>query len=148
MKVKWYNTDMKLTQDQLSKIKDYFSLQLDISLVYLYGSFAYGGPHQRSDIDFGILFNKKPDYHRLGQVNSELSDLHLPSEPEAREIHLNQSPLFLRNVARGVCVYAQDEIQRIRFEVKVMNLFRDSEKLRELRYYYLNKRLQDKTYGY
>lgn len=140
---------MQLAQDQLQKIKQYFTKQQDVLLVYLYGSFAYGNPHKRSDLDFAVLFDKnQTSFKRLGEIYSDLCDLKLPAEPEVRDVHLGQSPIFLRNVARGICVYAKDEIKRVRFEVKVMNIYRDSQYRQALKNYYLTQRIKEGTYGF
>lgn len=140
---------MKLTSQQLKKIKDYFSRQPDVMAVYLYGSYATGNTHKRSDIDFGVLFEKEENlYRRLGQIYSDLADLKLPTEPEARNINLKMSPVYLLNVIQGICVYARDEEDRINFEVRVLRLFYDTQKLREIKRYYMKQRLAEGTYGY
>lgn len=140
---------MKLSPKQIEKVKNYFAKQKDIALVYLYGSFAYGNPHKRSDIDFGILFDKEiKDFHRLGQIYLDLCKLRLPAEPEVRNIHLRQSPVFLLNVIQGQLVFTSDEQKKNEFEVVVLQQYYDTQKLREIRYDYMQKRLKEGTYGY
>lgn len=133
----------------MQKLKQYFARQKDVLAVYLYGSFAKETTHKRSDIDFGVLFDGKVDlYHRLGQLYSDLCNLKLPAEPEVRNISTGDSPVFLINVIQGQLIYSKDEIKRIRFEVAVMNTFRDSEYLRKLKYKYMRKSFKEGTYGY
>ncbi len=140
---------MKLTQQHIKKIQNYFAKQKDISAVYLYGSFAKGVPHKRSDIDFGVLFEEKVNlYKRLGQIYSDLYDFKLPAEPEVREITLNDSPVFLMNVIAGKLIYTSQNLARIRFEVAVLNEFYDTKMLRDIKYLYMDKRLKEGTYGY
>lgn len=142
---------MKLSSKDIKKIEEYFARQKDVVAVYLYGSFAYGNPHKRSDIDFGVLFEGKDpveNFKRLGQINSDLCGLKPPAEPEARDIDLNQSPVYLLNVVQGKLIYARDEIERVDFEVAVMNIFRDTQYLRDLKYDYMNKSFKEGTYGY
>lgn len=139
---------MQLSQDQLQKIQQYFTKQQDVLLVYLYGSFAYGNPHKRSDLDFGVLFDKQQaSFKKIGKIYSALCDFKLPAKPEVRDIGLDQSPVFLRNVIRGICVYSKDEITRIRFEVTVVNKFRDTRYLRIINERYAQQRLKEGTYG-
>lgn len=140
---------MKLSTSDIEKIRSYFAKQNDVVAVYLYGSFAKETTHKRSDIDVGVLFDKKQEnLERLSQFYSDLCDFHLPKEPEVRNIHPNQSPLFLRNVIKGKLIYSRDEVARIRFEVAVMNKFRDTEYHRKVNYRYMKQRLQEGTYGF
>lgn len=140
---------MKLSQSDIEKIQSYFATQKDIIVVYLYGSFAYGNPHKGSDIDIAVLFEGSVNlYDRLGQIYSDICDLKLPAEPEVRELNLNQSPLYLLNVTHGKLIYSKNETSRTNFEVAVMNIYRDSEYLRFLKYDYMRKSLKEGTYGY
>lgn len=138
-----------LTKTQMKKIRDYFAKQKDIMAAYLYGSFAKGTVHKKSDIDIAVVFNKPVDsYLRLGQLYGGFPDLGIPAEPEVRNINLGDSPIFLMNVIQGELIYAKNEIERINFEVAVMRAFYDTQKLREVDYYYMRKRLQEGSYGY
>ena len=140
---------MKLTEDQIKKIHDYFAKQKDVVAVYLYGSFAYGNPHKDSDIDMAVLFDGKVNlYDRLGRLYGDFPKIGIRAEPEIREISLDYSPVFLMNVIRGKLIYAKDEQKRIQFEVDVMNIFRDTEYLRKLKYDYMDKSFKEGTYGY
>lgn len=140
---------MKLRSSDIKKIQKYFAGQKDVLAVYLYGSFAKGTPHKRSDLDIAVLFKNKVDlYKRLGQLYSEFPKLSLPVEPEVRELDLNQSPVYLHNIISGKLIYNSNQIKRIRFEVEVANILRDTEYFRKLKYYYINKSLKEGTYGH
>lgn len=140
---------MKLSEDDIKKIKDYFATQNDVVAVYLYGSFAYGNPHKRSDLDIAVLFDGEVNlYERLGSLYSNFPKLSIPVESEVREVDLDQSPIFLRNVLRGKLIYARDEVKNIRFEVAVLNLVSDTEHLRNVRNFYVKKSLKEGTYGH
>lgn len=140
---------MNLTNVKLKEIQDYFTNQKDVLIVYLYGSFAKGTTHKRSDMDFGVLFTPGVNlYRRLGQIYSDLCDLKLPAEPEVREIDLNSPPIFLHNVINGQLIFSRDEINRVNFEVQVLKQYYDTQRLRDIKYEYMSKRLQQGTYGY
>lgn len=140
---------MKLKKADIQKLQDYFIKQKDVLAVYLYGSFAKGTPHKSSDLDFGILFNKPVNlYHRLGKIYSDLGNLKLPAEPEARDINLDRSPVYLFNVIKGQLIFSRDDTKRVNFEVQALKQYYDTQKLRDIKYYYMNKRLQEGTYGY
>lgn len=140
---------MKLSQSDIEKIQSYFATQKDIIVVYLYGSFAYGNPHKGSDIDIAVLFEGSVNlYERLGSLYSEFPTLSIPVEPEIRDISLKNSPVFLVNVLQGKMIYSKNEEERVKFEVSVMNQFYDSQRLRDIDYSYMKKRLQEGSYGY
>lgn len=139
---------MKLSSSEIKKIQDYFSIQKDVVAVYLYGSFAKGTTHPRSDIDFGVLFDKYADFHRLGQIYSDLCDLKLPAEPEVRSISLTQPPVFLLNVIQGQLLFSSNEHRKNEFEVAALRQYYDTQRLRDIRHYYMQKRLREGAYGY
>lgn len=140
---------MKLSKSDMQKIQHYFAAQEDITAVYLYGSFAHGTSHKRSDLDIAVLFNGKVNlYERLGSLYSNFPELSIKAEPEVRELDLNKSPIFLRNVVKSHLIYSSDEIKRIRFEVAVLNLVSDTQHLRNIRNFYVKKSLKEGTYGY
>lgn len=137
------------TSLNVEQIKSYFASQKDVVAVYLYGSFAKGITHLRSDIDFGILFDGKVElYNRLGQIYSDLCHLKLPAEPEVRELNLTYPPLFLFNVIQGQLLFSRNELEKNEFEVAVLKQYYDTQRLRDLRYDYMQKRLREGTYGY
>lgn len=138
-----------LNKSEIQKIQRYFASQKDVVAVYLYGSFAYGNPHKRSDLDIAVLFDGEVNlYRRLGSLYSNFPKLSIKAELEVREVDLNQSPIFLRNVLRGKLIYVSDEIKRVRFEVAVLNLVSDTEHLRNIRNFYVKKSLKEGTYGH
>lgn len=141
---------MRLTSTQIKKIQNYFAKQKDILAVYLYGSFAKGITHKRSDVDFGILFNSPiKTYYRLGELSNDLYDLlGFKKEIDIHELSLNESPVYLKNVIKGKLIYSRNELKRIRFEVAVMQGFRDAQHFRGIRYGYMKKRLKEGTYGF
>lgn len=141
---------MKLRLSDIKKIQKYFARQKDVAVVYLYGSFAKGIAHKRSDIDFGILFDPPiKTYHRLGEISNELYDLlGIKKETDVHELNLDESPVYLKNVIKGNLIYSKNELKRIRFEVTVMQKFREAIYLRGIRYSYMRKRLKEGTYGF
>ncbi len=140
---------MKLTDQQLKQLKDYFSKQPDIVAVYVYGSFATGNTHPKSDLDLGILFDK-PTHSLTGtsQIDSGLSELNLPTKNlDIREIHIDLEPVYLRNVVQGSPIYSGNNIKRIRFEVAAIRKFRNTEHLRKIRSDYMYQRIKEGSYG-
>lgn len=141
---------MELSSSDIKKIQKYFARQKDVLAVYLYGSFAKGMTHKRSDIDFGVLFNPPiKSYNQLGKLSNDLYDLlGLKKDVDTHELSLNESAVYLKNVITGKLIYSRDELKRIRFEVAVMQNFRDSQHIRGIRYGYMKERLKEGTYGF
>lgn len=140
---------MKLSQSEIQKIQRYFASQKDVAAVYLYGSFAKGTTQPGSDIDFGVLFEKKVrDIHRIVKIYSDLCNLKLPAEPDVKDLNLAQPPVFLLNVIQGQLLFNRDEQKKNEFEVAVLRQYYDTQRLRDLRYSYMQKRLREGTYGY
>lgn len=140
---------MKLSESDIKKIQNYFASQKDVVAVYLYGSFAKDTTHKRSDLDLAILFEKESkDFHRLGQIYSDLCNLKLPAEPEVRDINLTLPPVFLLNVIQGQLLFTSNEQKKNEFEVAVLRQYYDTQRLRDIRYHYMQKRLSEGTYGY
>lgn len=140
---------MQLSQGDIKKMQQYFAIQKDVVAVYLYGSFAKGAPHKRSDLDIAVLFDGNVDlYKRLGRLYGDFPALSIEAEPEVRNISLKDSPVFLMNVIQGKNVYARDEAKRVEFEVAVMKEFYDTQRLRDTDYHYMKKRIREGTYGY
>lgn len=140
---------MKLSGGDIKKIQKYFASQKDVVAVYLYGSFANGNPHPRSDLDIAVLFDSEVDlYKRLGSLYSDFPNLSIKAEIEVRDLSLKYSPVFLMNVIQGINVYCADEAKRIEFEVRVMRDFYDTQILRDIDYGYMKQRIQEGTYGF
>lgn len=140
---------MKLNSADIKKIQKYFAGQKDVLAVYLYGSFAKGTAHKRSDLDIAVLFKSKVNlYRRLGQLYAEFPKLSLPAEPEVREIDLTSPPVYLLNVVNGQLIFTRDDVKRVNFEVEALKQYYDTQKLRDIKYDYMNKRFQEGTYGY
>lgn len=140
---------MKLSDADVKKIQDYFASQKDVVAVYLYGSFASGNPHKRSDLDIAVLFDGEVNlYDRLGSLYSGFPKLSIKAEPEVRHTDLNQSPIYLLEVISGRLLYSSNESKRVQFEVNVMNNLRDTEYLRSLKHIYLQESFKEGTYGH
>lgn len=139
----------KLSDDDIKKLRDYFASQKDVIAVYLYGSFANGNTHKGSDLDIAVLFEPGVNlYERLGRLHTGFPKLSIKAEPEVRNIDLNQSPVFLQNVLRGKCIFSSDESKQINFAVAAMNIYRDTEYLRKLKFDYMDQSFKEGTCGH
>jgi len=83
-----------LDKDQTAKIIDFAKAHPDISAIYLFGSHAIGHPRSKSDIDFGILFNKDVNGFTRINMETEISNL---LKKDVDLIDMRKSSPFLRH---------------------------------------------------
>ena len=71
-----------INQNLLDEIVQRIVTALHPETIYLYGSHAYGKPHQDSDVDILIVIRESsvPSYKRAVQVYRALRGLFLPAE--------------------------------------------------------------------
>ncbi|MEK7167081.1 MAG: nucleotidyltransferase domain-containing protein [Patescibacteria group bacterium] len=100
-----------------------------IILVYLFGSEAKGTSHKESDIDIGILFDKKVNSKNYLKLEGQLIELFSKKFPakEINIINLNiASPLLKQTVIlEGKLLYAKNEIERILFQIQTLHQYED-----------------------
>jgi len=120
-----------------------------VRLAYLYGSYAKGKTHKKSDIDIAVVLEphaKRADY----QIGGNIYDSLQPGGPEidVREINSEKDPTFLINVlSPAKPILVKDEKERIEFETKAFERFYDIKHLRDINYLYLTKRIKEGKYG-
>lgn len=96
----------------------------DVVAVYLFGSHARGDAGPLSDIDVGILLKAKPDLHMLLDLVGVMMNIFGDSVDVSI---LNEMPLPIqyRVIAHGKILYVRDDIQRARFEAKIIDEYLD-----------------------
>jgi len=134
----------------LTKISKFFVGHRKVAAVYFYGSRAKGAAVEKSDLDLAVLFhNPLKDSGRVLKMGVELQKLLGNTvSVDLREVHLDLSPVFLREViSQGKVIFCRDEEARVEFEVKAMRIIDDSEKIRRINLYYLKKSFREDAYG-
>jgi predicted nucleotidyltransferase len=136
----------------LPKIKEYLSLQPEILLAYLYGSYAEERVFSWSDLDIGLLFVKgepaSQRFQQLFQHQAEISRLvNAVREPEI-EVDIRDlsdgSPEYLMNVIRAnQCLYARTKQDRVVFEEKVIKQYLSFKPILDLYYQETFKRVKN-----
>lgn len=111
---------MKINQQKLNKICQ----KNQIILVYLFGSMARGEAHQESDIDIGILFDKKVDKKDYLKIEGRMIDFFAEIYPkkEINMVNLNiSSPLLKQNIIlEGKLLYKRNNLDRIYFQINTL----------------------------
>ncbi|MBI5207729.1 MAG: nucleotidyltransferase domain-containing protein [Candidatus Firestonebacteria bacterium] len=116
---------IKLTQLQKNKLQD-----LNVSLVYLFGSYAEEKSMPSSDIDIGVaFFNEKTLKEDAGKIYNELyflfSDIFI--EKSIDIVFLQNAGLELRFdvIGHGKIIYQFSYEERLKFEDQVNILYMD-----------------------
>ena len=110
------------------KLGDFFSGVEDVVVAYLFGSTVRGEANILSDIDIAVLFKER-------LLQEETFDLQLELIGELTEllntnnvdlVVLNDSPLLLTyNVICDGIILKSDELERVRFETRIMSRYLD-----------------------
>ncbi|MBI3815432.1 MAG: nucleotidyltransferase domain-containing protein [Nitrospinae bacterium] len=103
---------------------------LDVSLVYLFGSYAEEKGHPLSDIDIAVVFSYKKRLKKdVGKIYNELyflfSDIFMKKNIDI--IFLQKASLELRFdvIRHGKIIYRSSEDERLIFEDQVAMLYMD-----------------------
>lgn len=110
------------------KIKK-FCQKFGVIFGYLFGSCCNQLQKTPRDLDLAV-FLKEPESSSLAEMNSELSKLLNIERVDI--LVLNKAGLFMqfKILQRGKLIYSADELQRIRYETKVISHYFDRQ------YYY------------
>ncbi len=119
---------------RLEKLTPLFKKE-DVMLVYLFGSLGKGLPG--NDVDLAIFTGSKPIY----QLREAIADT-LGTE-RIDLVDLGSAPPLLRFeiISSGRILYVADEVQRDRFELKTLHMYRDTAPLRLRQKEYLKRRM-------
>ena len=94
-----------------------------VKVAYLFGSFASGRAHARSDVDVGLLLDDGVEYrpHELSEIAGEIqSKANLNSEVEVTTLNKAGIRLLIQVVREGKPLYVGDEEGRVSFESNVL----------------------------
>lgn len=122
-----------------------------VILAYLFGSQARGTAHQESDIDFGVLFDKKvhsKDYlRREGKLIEFFSNFY--PKKEINIVNLNVASPLLKQVVilEGKLLYQKDDLTRINFEIQTLHEYEDMKHFDDIYNYYMSQRIKEGAFG-
>lgn len=106
------------------KLNSFLKKQTDLLLAYQFGSSLSGDLHEESDIDFAILFDKKPSYQRVLELTEKLTDI-LNKEVDLSILN-EASPIFcMQVISKGINIYCRDTKARSYFVIRTVNEYDD-----------------------
>lgn len=123
--------EIKKIKSGLSK---YFTTRPEIKVGYIFGSIAKGANNRSSDIDIAIYLDEKLNGYKRFDIRLELIGEvgRLLESDEIDLVILNDVDIFLayQVVYFGKIIYCRNELNRIRYEAKILSLYFDQQ------YYY------------
>lgn len=116
---------IKLNQGQIKALRN-----LNVSVVYLFGSCAEGKKHPLSDVDIGVVFcEKKTALGDVSRLYNQLYDLftNVFKGKIVDIVFLQRSALELRfdAITHGKVLYEVSKDERFKFEEKILLAYAD-----------------------
>jgi uncharacterized protein len=125
-----------LSDQVLNQLKQYLYNQPEIELAYIYGSQQSGEAKSESDIDIAVKLAPNTDSTLIRSIIADLNKL-TGKEIDCKSITLESHPVFANNVIMGKPLLVRNERDRVHFEVRIMQRYRDDERRRRIyRHYY------------
>lgn len=101
----------------------------NVVLTYLFGSEARDTSHKESDIDIGVLFDKKVNpkeyLEKEGKLIEFFSGIYL--KKEINIVNLNIASPLLKQVVilEGKLLFAKNDLERILFQIQTLHEYED-----------------------
>lgn len=116
---------IKGDREKLGKIVE----ENQVVLIFLFGSEARSTSHKESDVDIGVLFDKKIDQKDYLKLEGKLIEFFSEIYPkkEINVVNLNIASPLLKQVAvlEGKLLYSKSETDRILFQIKTLHEYED-----------------------
>jgi predicted nucleotidyltransferase len=122
----------------------------EVILAYLFGSFVDRENGRFHDIDIGVLLDPESEevldretpYGYQSFLSTEIA--HKLKYDLVDVVILNHaSPLLLRRIIRtGKLIFCRSESQRMRFEVRSLKRYSDTEQIRKIKRFYMEQRIK------
>ena len=114
--------------DKIEELKNYFSEQDDMLVVYIFGS--YGTEYQTplSDVDFAVLFKQEAEINLMREMEI-MSQITLITKVEDIDlVNLNQAPVLLQHKAikEGKLIFEREENKVSEFIEYVLTYYYDA----------------------
>lgn len=111
-------------------IKSFFKDKHNVQLVFLFGSYASKQMKTSSDVDIGVLFEKKPSFHELNDLKENLSEV-LKKDIDLVALN-NASPIIkMQVIKKGILVFQRFKNDYSMFYGDTVNQYDDLKNIRK-----------------
>ena len=130
--------------DVKKAVADLVATRPEVLVAYVFGSTASGRARPTSDVDVGVLVSqtvmrRAPSTYRLNLMADLGSALRTC---DVDVVLLNTAPPALAHnvVCRGTVVSERSHVERVRFQVRTLNRFLDTQPIRDVALEHLKRR--------
>ncbi len=113
----------------IPRMKEYFSKQEELEIIYLFGSAAAGSMGPLSDVDIAILLKSEIPEERYTDLRLKIMGeiMSMLKFGEVEVVPLNSAPLLFqfRAIRDGKIIFSGSERSRIEYESKVLREYLD-----------------------
>lgn len=140
---------LPLDQKTIVRLQKALAKEPEVLAAYLFGSRALDYAAKKSDLDIGLVVKdtEKADYRKFyGRVADQIRG----KEVDVRLVAMDDfNPLFAFNVIRpNLCLYQKSEEERIEVEKKIVKVYFDTQHMRNIYHYYLDKSFREGSFGH
>lgn len=144
-----------MLNNYLETIADCLESKPSILAGYLYGSKAKQEEREESDLDIAIVFDRKTNtYDEFHQTSQEITDIlrqaGIDGKIDIQPVFPDQNlPLFHFEVIKtNKLIYQKDTVKVVQFEMETLKKYRDYQRIKKIKYYYLDKLYRGEKNGH
>ena len=126
--------------DIFQKHIDKFIKEFDISLIYIFGSFAKGTNRPNSDIDIAVLLDREIDVYTKLDILGELVDIFKREDIDLVILNNVNEVLKFQIIKYGKIIYMESLYTKVMFESRTMSEYMDKEHFRNTQAKYSHQR--------
>ena len=131
----------------LNKLKIILGKERIILASYLFGSKINGLGKKDSDLDLAVVVSDRKKYQELDLLPM-ISKISFPADVDLSVVDLSSSPILLFQIIKnGICLYEKSKQERFNFEAQALRVYYDTQYMRDIYHYYLDKSIKEDTYG-
>lgn len=130
-------------EDVVNKFEEHickFVEEFDISLIYIFGSYAKGNNRKDSDIDIALLLNGEIDPYTKLNILGALVDIFKTENIDLVILNDVNEVLRFQVIKYGKLIYMESQLSKVLFETRTMSEYMDMEHFRNMQSEYSHKR--------
>jgi len=127
-------------KDRLQTHMDNLIKEFDISLIYIFGSFAKETNKKNSDIDIAFLLNGKIDGYTKLRLLGKLVDIFKREDIDLVILNNVNEVLKFQVIKHGKIIYMESLYTKVMFESRTMSEYMDREHFRNTQAKYGHKK--------